>query len=268
MPPTVMMQFYRALVLLALLVGVVFVPPAFASDCTLLLQQLDQARNEWSSLVRTLHSSADHEKNRQRLVELHRDYIKAFNEHAKATGGNVLIPMHPKNRSFTAIDYSEKEMAERRLYIRDGLFYKADGALFDTSEGEAVFSPGANYPTLTKKTGLAIFTMDEYGQFYHELRQQPGRVHHNTIAPPSSLENMPFGKLVAGAGEIRVHSGKLLYLNDKSGHYLPPKAITNQVLRNLEKQGIDTSAVEVDLEHGSAINRPLTENWFQSFGVE
>jgi hypothetical protein len=56
------------------------------------------------------------------------------------------------------------------------------------------------------------------------------------------------GKAVAGAGHIQTKSGRVVSIDDASGHYKPSAELTWQVVRELGKQGatLDTSIVDAD----------------------
>lgn len=51
---------------------------------------------------------------------------------------------------------------------------------------------------------------------------------------------------MTGAGELVVQDGRLTLISNHSGHYRPSAEINEQVLRNLEAQGVDVSRVARD----------------------
>lgn len=114
---------------------------------------------------------------------------------------------------------NETERAAFKLTIRDGKLYDADGNLFDTS--------GAS--TLHSGSGRAIFVVDQNGDMYAADFQVRGVFHHSSFLA---------GGDVAGAGEIEVSNGEIQLITNNSGHYLPTKAMTDQVVSYLESQGV------------------------------
>lgn len=125
--------------------------------------------------------------------------------------------------------YLDADQRERfRIFSRDGLLYDRRGDLFDTSEGNSLWSD----------EGRAIFVMDQYGNFYASTEHAPGWFHHSSFLA---------GGPVAGAGELEVTQGRLVALSDQSGHYRPPQALTNQVVGVLRGAGvkIDDGQVEI-----------------------
>jgi hypothetical protein len=51
---------------------------------------------------------------------------------------------------------------------------------------------------------------------------------------------------VAAAGEIAAKNSRITEINNRSGHYGPTTAHTDQVIQQLKKQGVDVSNVERD----------------------
>ena len=78
--------------------------------------------------------------------------------------------------------------------------------------------------------------MDENGTLYASKFQKMGESHHSSL-----LGERP----VAGAGEIGVKNGELVFLSDKSGHYMPGRDFTNQVLTLLRDAGVSIDSVEL-----------------------
>jgi hypothetical protein len=119
------------------------------------------------------------------------------------------------------------EREQHRLFVRDGLLYRSDGVLFDTSASTSVW--GGHSPR-------AIFVMDEFGNVYASTVHAAGRFHHSSFLA---------GSPVAGAGEIEVVDGRLTMVTDQSGHYLPGRSMTLQAVHRLGEQGVDLSTIEV-----------------------
>jgi len=123
---------------------------------------------------------------------------------------------------YPGVTYLDEGMRESyRITIHDGVVYDADGLPFDTRNGVSAFGAG--------NSGRAIFVMDEHGNLYASLEQEYGRFHHSSFFG---------GGEVAGAGELMVRDGKILELTDRSGHYMPGRSQSQQVLEQLESQGI------------------------------
>jgi hypothetical protein len=110
---------------------------------------------------------------------------------------------------------------QHRITISDGLVYDARGNLFDTQNGVSAFGPSSN--------GRAIFVMDEHGNLYASTYQAFREFHHSSLLG---------GQDVAAAGELVVKDGRIELITDRSGHYMPDRSRTQQVLDQLESQGI------------------------------
>lgn len=101
----------------------------------------------------------------------------------------------------------------------------ADGQLFDTRFASAHGGRRA-----------AIFVMNARGEIFASKAQEPGMLHHSTLAG---------GLPVAAAGELTVTDGKLVFISNRSGHYEPTGSFTDQVLTIFKAQGLEISGVEV-----------------------
>jgi peptidoglycan hydrolase-like protein with peptidoglycan-binding domain len=125
---------------------------------------------------------------------------------------------------------------------QDGNFFRsgADGTL------EYLDTTG-----ITTKAGMAgsksermIYTMDGEGDFRladprAEEQARPGeRFHHSSLGD---------GQAVAGAGEMKLRDGQVEAVSDRSGHYAPDFAMTQQVGEALEDGGVDVSKVTFEL---------------------
>jgi hypothetical protein len=123
---------------------------------------------------------------------------------------------------YPGVTYLDEGMRESyRITIHDGIVYDADGLPFDTRDGVSAFGAG--------NSGRAIYVMDEHGNLYASLEQEYRRFHHSSFFG---------GGDVAAAGEMMVRDGKIVELTDRSGHCLPGRSQTQQVLDQLESQGI------------------------------
>jgi len=103
-----------------------------------------------------------------------------------------------------------------------------------------------------KLEGTSIFVMDERGQIYSEGEEKlfptdhlgrGAHVHHSSFLD---------GKEVAGAGEIKTdREGQVKEVTDRSGHYKPGEGQNQQVLDQLEKQGVNLDNVKFKLDRGA-----------------
>ena len=125
---------------------------------------------------------------------------------------------------------SDEDLVRHRLTIADGAIRDADGARFDTADAYTHWSG----------RGRAIFVMDAYGRIYASKRHVVGQFHHSSLGQ---------GRPVAGAGELEVRDGILVALTDHSSHYCPPRAFTEQVLRELKERGVDVESVVTEFHY-------------------
>ena len=83
---------------------------------------------------------------------------------------------------------------------------------------------------------MAIFVMDEFGNFYASNTQAQGKFHHSSFLA---------GKPVAAAGELKVENGVLKIITDESGHYWPTIELSDQAVKVLDAYGIDMTQVDI-----------------------
>jgi hypothetical protein len=121
--------------------------------------------------------------------------------------------------------FDDAERAEHRIFVKDGKLLDANGRPFDTAAASTIHAGGA---------GRAIYVMDKDGNLFASNFQPWGELHHSSFLA---------GGKVAGAGELGVENGTLKLISTRSGHYRPTEAHQEQVLRWLEQQGVDISAV-------------------------
>ncbi len=117
----------------------------------------------------------------------------------------------------------EIERGQYELAIVEGKLYTANGKLFDTALARTAFSENN-----------AIFVMSKEGRIYASLQQSVGEFHHSSFLA---------GEAVASAGELKVTKGVISEITRKSGHYQPSKNINNQLLKHLEKEGVDVENI-------------------------
>ena len=149
-----------------------------------------------------------------RCVEiLKKQRLMAVRQGAKLKAdGTVIWPAVP-----VTVQY-DRDLAQQsltRLDIRGGVLYTADGKPFDTRF----------MVTAHSGPGYAIYVMSAEGNF-HVSSHAVGLHHHSSLLA---------GGEVAGAGEMMVTAGTLVYLSNKSGHYQPDMYQFFQTLHALEK---------------------------------
>ncbi len=124
------------------------------------------------------------------------------------------------------VRYLTPEQAEGyRVFVRDGQLYDAQGRLVDTSGAGTLHQGGG---------GRAIFVMDSQGNLYLSTTHSIGDFHHSSFLA---------GRPVSGAGEMVVENGRITLLTDRSGHYQPTVQFREQVLDELEADGMDVSGI-------------------------
>ena len=106
-----------------------------------------------------------------------------------------------------------------RVIPRDGKLLDVTGKPFDT----------AGAVTHWSGDGKAIYVMDEQGNIYASNYQEVAKFHHSSLLG---------GKPVSAAGELEVRNGEVIGLTDQSGHYLPTRSMTQQMVQRLRDAGI------------------------------
>ncbi|MEN8907608.1 MAG: hypothetical protein ABF289_16780 [Clostridiales bacterium] len=119
-----------------------------------------------------------------------------------------------KNDGVQYLTSSELEIY--KIHIKDGLLYNFKGNLLDTSRGW----------TLHNLQSAGIYVMDEFGNLFVSISHTE-KFHHSSFLS---------GKPVAGAGEIIIEKGKLIFINNKSGHYTPNCLYLTQVRSRFKKE--------------------------------
>jgi hypothetical protein len=113
--------------------------------------------------------------------------------------------------------------ARTRVEFRGGLLHRSD----------AHAQPGkvdtADSVTFLSGVGYEIFVADSSNNV-HMASHKIGKYHHSSLLA---------GSTVSMAGEMRVVDGKIKYMSNKSGHYMPSMESFIQFLNFLEKDGID-----------------------------
>lgn len=82
-----------------------------------------------------------------------------------------------------------------------------------------------------------LYVMDEAGNIYISSNLEAvARFHHSSFLG---------GKNVAAAGVLRIRNGEIVYLNNDSGHYWPPRFCLSQAMDQLRFDGADTGKIKV-----------------------
>jgi len=116
----------------------------------------------------------------------------------------------------------------------DHLFYRKNSATpYDSVENcVEMAKAGGPINSMCRENDLehvlTIWVMDLKGNLYVAPVQMPGYFHHSSFLA---------GEPVECAGEIIIKKGKIVYLNRKSGHYIPGPDDLQQALMKLQAQG-------------------------------
>ncbi len=137
-----------------------------------------------------------------------------------------------------------KDQLFYRVSFKNGLLYDQQGKLINpnypipTAVDQIKISSPPPAPTSAKRFGYAIYVMDEKGQFYLSFESSKQEFHHSSFLA---------GQPVACAGEMVIYQGKLLLINNQSGHYRPPPAALDQALDALQRlYHIDISTIQIN----------------------
>lgn len=132
------------------------------------------------------------------------------------SGLNEDMTMRPK--MVVVYDNQLAQQNLTKLSINGGLLRTADGKLFDTSGLVTHFSG----------PGYAIYVMSCSGHL-HAGSHSVGHRHHSSFLG---------GAPVFGAGEIKAEGGRITFLSNKSGHYVPGRNQLLAVLAMLQQGGV------------------------------
>ena len=162
----------------------------------------------------------------------------------------IIVGEHLPGNTFwktSVVKYLTPDEAQRcKLVFKKGLIYEHDGiTLFDTSNAKMLLPSGAEN---SFEKGKAIYVMNEAGEIFASNLQHRGVFHHSSLVA---------GNPVAAAGEIFVHKGKLVKLNNSSGHCSPDKELNKQIFVQLKSKGIDIDNVEYNWVGKGPVLDPL-----------
>jgi tetratricopeptide (TPR) repeat protein len=163
---------------------------------------------------------------------------------------------------------TEQERQQHKVSVRGGKLYQgnkeldtrnADAMAKGTVSGRMIFvmsTSGAIYAAdmvgEMKKSGALIYELIESERkawnlgrqiYYHRLQKsEVEKFHHSSLLA---------GEEVAGAGELQVgvenSAGTLEVVSDASGHYRPAPHITQNVLQEFNRKGVDLTSVRVQI---------------------
>jgi hypothetical protein len=112
--------------------------------------------------------------------------------------------------------FDKRGRQQHRVRVENGRLVDSNGELLNTGPD-------------------AIYVMDRRGRMY-VADQDVGRIQHSSFLG---------GKPVAAAGHVQVRDGRLISIDNKSGHYQAPAKRTDQALEVLEEEGLDVDGVQV-----------------------
>jgi hypothetical protein len=150
------------------------------------------------------------------------------------------VDAHPDKPLVSKV--SETELPNYELHGGSTLTQGTPPTTYDTS---AMFSKFMG-------PGFAIFVMDKMGKIY-SAQHKVGLFHHSSLLA---------GGEVAGAGEMKVQSGVLKTITNKSGHYRPTAAEMVQVFDELYSRGVNLHQVDYVHKVGNSNNK---EPWGKAF---
>jgi len=129
------------------------------------------------------------------------------------------------------------------------LFRRRDGSLFDTTGWQNA---------LSDDIGRGIYVMSVQGNFYI-AEQEMGRRHHSSLLA---------GGHIACGGELTMLNGRVSYINNNSGHYLPNIKHFLQVLHQLSKMvPMDFHVGAWDEALGRVVDKPTVDELMIHFGL-
>jgi hypothetical protein len=123
--------------------------------------------------------------------------------------------------------YTLQEREQFRVQVRDGKLFDAKGNPMDTSQSLSSH----------RGKGYGIYVIDEKGNYYVHANPEMGKTHHSSLLA---------GGDVAGAGEIKIEDGRLLYIDRNSGHYNPDSEMFKQSVQQLKDMGADTGGAIIN----------------------
>jgi hypothetical protein len=177
-------------------------------------------------------------------VDHYREWLRREGVSADANG-KIKVPVQP-----TLVVY-DKDLEQNMTKVVEsgGNLYIGDVSeknLLDTSSMVTHFSG----------PGYAIYAMSAEGNL-HVGSHIVGQYHHSSLLG---------GGKVACAGEIQVSKGKMKFVSNKSGHYVPEAVHFNQVLHKLGKMNqnsgkVDYWSFEMTEVNGKSVLEPKKQDF-------
>jgi hypothetical protein len=124
-----------------------------------------------------------------------------------------------EDRAAGVIYFDAAQREARRVTIRDGLVYDHTGTLLRE--------------TRSKHHNQNNYVMDASGNFYLFDEFTTPKIRHSSILA---------GGPVAGAGNIQISDGHVVYIDSDSGHY-PSTHVFANVLAELAARGVDVGTI-------------------------
>jgi len=119
------------------------------------------------------------------------------------------------------VEYFDPRQREaRRVVIHDGKVYKPDGTIYPD--------------TKSSHKNQGNYVMDPAGNFYLFDEWTTPTVRHSSIFA---------GGPVAGAGNIQIAGGRIVYIDGESGHYPTGREHFANVMKELAADGVDVKTV-------------------------
>ena len=173
---------------------------------------------------------------------------------------------NPINKTVTYLT-SQRHCDIYRVHVRDGMLFKdggggGGGGVNDCGEGGGNVDAGGGGASSSSSAAadpqqqLVPFSTDSYHtswrvtgdgyamMVFREAAGAPGELYAaDHVTNEFHHSSIYAGRPVNFAGELRCDNGKLLELNNKSGHYKPGAAHAKQFLEWLERHGVVLSGV-------------------------
>jgi hypothetical protein len=119
------------------------------------------------------------------------------------------------------------------------VFVDGDGLMRNASDGSLFNSMGQGHSVHVQDGNRAVFVMDGNGNLYASNYHSPGQFHHSSFLG---------GENVMTAGELTVDNGKVIGMNNNSGHYKPWPEHHYQGRDELLAQGMKPGDLVEDLD--------------------
>lgn len=139
-------------------------------------------------------------------------------------------PFELETRKIPGVRYfSSTEIAAFEIKLKDGLFYWSDGSLVHAINYKSLTRPQPIFVALkvANEIKMYLFTDPEKGKYHH-----------------SSLTG---GKSVLMAGAMNLIAGRLTFISNKSGHYIPEPDILYLFVLWLKANGVNTDQVDISI---------------------